>query len=422
MNLKTTNLSLTIPALPFDVEFLPPHTCLVGGVVRDAFLGRKGSYLDLDFVVPENSIETAKRIAYHYNGGFVILDQAREIARVVFPQATLDFALQEGDCLETDLKRRDFTINAIAYDVREQKVIDPLGGIKDLAQKSIRMISAENLKDDPLRLLRGYRQAAQLNFTIEPETRKTIQSLASLLGKMAAERVQTELNYLLVCSLGNTWLKSAWEDGLITLWFNHVDRNTITELETVEETGHFLTVNYPGFGDRCHQWLALAKLATLVASDIPTAQLELERLKYSRSHIRNVLGTIKILNQLATLTDQRSPASPRCSKGGTGDLMSLREQYFFFLEVKKIFPIIAVKAIAKGMSKSIIIPLVKRYLNPDDPVAHPKPLVTGNDLIRELDLKPSPIIGTLLTEINIAYIEGKVTNVNEAIEFASKLF
>ena len=405
MNLKTTNLSLAIPALPFDLEFLPPYTCLVGGVVRDAFLGRKGSYLDLDFVVPENSIETAKRIARYYNGGFVILDQAREIARVVFPQATLDFALQEGDCLETDLKRRDFTINAIAYDVREQKVIDPLGGIKDLAQKSIRMISAENLKDDPLRLLRGYRQAAQLNFTIEPETRKTIQSLASLLGKMAAERVQTELNYLLACSLGNTWLKSAWEDGLITLWFNHVDRNTITELETVEATGRFLTINYPGFGDRCNQWLALAKLATLVASDIPTAQLELERLKYSRSHIRTVLGTIKILNQLGTLTDS----------------MSLREQYFFFLEVKKIFPIIAVKAIAQGMSKSLIIPLVKRYLNPDDPVAHPKPLVTGNDLIRELHLKPSPIIGTLLTEINIAYIEGKVINVNEAIDFASKL-
>ncbi len=406
MSFKTTDLSLAIPSIPFDVEFLPPHTCLVGGVVRDAFLGRKGSYLDLDFVVPENSIETAKRIAHHYDGGFVILDQARQIARVVFPQATLDFALQEGDCLETDLKRRDFTINAIAYDVREQKIIDPLGGIKDLEQKSIRMICAENLKDDPLRLLRGYRQAAQLNFTIESETRKTIQSLASLLGKMAAERVQTELNYLLACSLGNTWLKSAWEDGLITLWFNHVDHNTIAELEAVEETGRLLTVNYPGFGDRCNQWLALAKLATLVASDISTAELELERLKYSRSHIRTVLGTIKSLNYLATLTD----------------LMSLREQYFFFLEVKKIFPIIAVKAIAKGIDESIIIPLVKRYLNPNDPVAYPKPLVTGNDLIRELDLKPSPIIGTLLTEINVAHIEGKITNASEAIEFASKFY
>ncbi len=405
MTLETVNVSLAIPALPFDIEFLPQATCLVGGAVRDAFLERKGNYLDLDFVVPENSIEIAKQIARHYNGGFVVLDQARQIARVVFPQATLDFALQEGDCLETDLKRRDFTINAIAYDIRQQKIIDPLGGIRDLERKIIRMVSPENLRDDPLRLLRGYRQAAQLDFKIEPETRKTIQSLAGLLSKIAAERVQTELNYLLACSLGNTWLKSAWEDGLIGLWFNQVDVDTIAELEAVEATGHFLTATYPGFGDRCNQWLGLAKLATLVSSDIPTAEFELERLKYSRSYIRAVLGTIKHLHHLQTLTDG----------------MSLPEQYFFFLEVKKIFPIIAVKAIAKGIPKSIIIPLVKRYLNPSDLVVYPKSLVTGNDLIRELHIKPSPAIGKLLTEIQIAYIEGKISNSHEALQFAKQL-
>ncbi len=414
MNLKFLDLSLTIPTLPFSRDFLPQDTCLVGGVVRDAFLGRKGNYLDLDFVVPENSVETAKQIACHYNGGFVILDAQRQIARVVFPQATLDFALQEGDCLETDLKRRDFTINAIAYDLRQQKIIDPLGGIQDLERKIIRMISPENLKDDPLRLLRGYRQSAQLNFTIEPKTRKTIRSLAGLLKKIAAERVQTELNYLLACSLGNTWLKSAWEDGLIPIWFEQVDKSKIAELEAVEKTGHFLTLTYPGFGDRCNQWLALAKLATLVSSDISTAEFELERLKYSRSHIRAVLGTIKNLNYLETLTDS----------------MSLREQYFFFLEVKKIFPIIAVKAIAKfyfprekatGISKSTILSLVEKYLNPKDPVVYPTSLVTGNDLIRELNIKPSPAIGKLLTEIKIAQIEGKISNIDEAIEFAQNL-
>ncbi|MDJ0744510.1 MAG: CCA tRNA nucleotidyltransferase [Xenococcaceae cyanobacterium MO_167.B27] len=405
MSLETLNVSLAIPPLPFDVELLPEATCLVGGAVRDAFLERKGNYLDLDFVVPENSVATAKQIARRYNGGFVVLDQARQIARVVFPQATLDFALQEGDCLETDLKRRDFTINAIAYDVRQQKIIDPLGGIKDLKRKIIRMVSPKNLQDDPLRLLRGYRQAAQLNFKIDPETRKTIQSLAGLLSKIAAERVQSELNYLLACSLGNTWLKSAWEDGLIKIWFNQVDADTIAELETVEETGHFFTETYPGFGDRCNQWLALAKLATLVSSDISTAESELERLKYSRSHIRAVLGTIKHLHQLQTFTDS----------------MSLREQYFFFLEAKKIFPIIAVRAISINLPKSQIIPLVERYLNQDDPVVYPKSLVTGNDLIRELQIKPSPVIGKLLTEIQIAYIEGKVSNSHEALQFAKQL-
>ena len=180
MNLKTTNLSLTIPPLPFDVEFLPPDTCLVGGVVRDAFLGRKGSYLDLDFVVPENSIETANRIARHYDGGFVVLDRERQIARVVFPHATLDFALQEGDCLETDLKRRDFTINAIAYDVREQKIIDPLE------------IEIENLSGDPfddellgdfqayLEDCRHYLQLAQQKFAAYPNPAQLARVAANL--------------------------------------------------------------------------------------------------------------------------------------------------------------------------------------------------------------------------------------------------
>ena len=405
MTLETINVSLAIPPLPFDVEFLPHASCLVGGAVRDAFLGRKGNYLDLDFVVPENSIAIAKQIARHYHGGFVVLDAARQIARVVFPQATLDFALQEGDCLETDLRRRDFTINAIAYDVRQHQVIDPLGGIRDLERKIIRMVSPGNLQDDPLRLLRGYRQAAQLDFKIDPATRKTIQSLAELLSKIAAERVQTELNYLLACSLGNTWLKCAWEDGLIGLWFEGVDAATITELEAVEAAGRFLTATYPNFGDRCNQWLALAKLATLVAAKIPTAERELERLKYSRSQIRAVLGTIKHLQQLQKTTNS----------------LSLREQYFFFLEAKKILPIIAVKAIAQGIPQAKIMPLVTRYCQPNDPVAYPKSLVTGNDLIRELQIKPSPIVGKLLTEIQIAYIEGKITNSEEALEFAKHL-
>ncbi|HEY9907876.1 MAG TPA: hypothetical protein V6D18_09780, partial [Thermosynechococcaceae cyanobacterium] len=99
---------------PFELEWLPTSAYLVGGTVRDALLGRESEYLDLDFVLPEAAVETAQTIARHYRAGFVLLDAERQIARVVFPQGTVDFAQQVGPTLEADLKRRDFTVNAIA--------------------------------------------------------------------------------------------------------------------------------------------------------------------------------------------------------------------------------------------------------------------------------------------------------------------
>ena len=403
MILKTARLTLTLPHLPFEISLLPSTTCLVGGAVRDALLGRQKTYWDLDFVLPEKAVETAKIIAHKYDGGFVILDDARQIARVVFPEGTLDFALQEGETLEKDLQRRDFTINAIAYNMRQKQAIDPLGGIQDLEHRIIRMVSPENLQDDPLRLLRAYRQASQLDFQIDSQTRKTIHSLANFLPNIAAERVQNELNYLLASSLGNKWLQKAWEDGLIDTWFAELNREKFAQIETIETVQQFVTRKWSNFGETIPKYLMLAKLSTLVSSNPETAELELENLKYSRSQIKAVVATVKHLPKL-----QRLQSS-----------MSLRQQYFFFLEVKNVFPILALRAIVTGVAKNIILPMIERYLNVKDPVAHPKALVSGKDLIKKLDLKPSPIIGELLTEIQIAYIEGKIFDPEDAISFAA---
>ncbi len=132
MTVELIKLYLSSLDFPWDMNQLPTSAYLVGGSVRDAILQRYKTPLDLDFILSENTIATAKEIANLYHAGFVVLDREREIARVVFPQGTLDFARQEGDSLETDLKRRDFTINAIAYNVLLQQLVDPLGGLIDL--------------------------------------------------------------------------------------------------------------------------------------------------------------------------------------------------------------------------------------------------------------------------------------------------
>jgi tRNA nucleotidyltransferase (CCA-adding enzyme) len=386
---------------PCDLNQLPASTYLVGGSVRDALLQRFKVPIDLDFVLPTNAIQTAQDLAHQYQAGFVILDEAREIARVVFKQGTLDFALQVGESIVTDLHRRDFTINAIAYNLQSQSLVDPHGGLVDLKQGILRMVDPVNLEDDPLRLLRAYRQAAQLKFTVEAETRKAIRDRSLLLKTIAAERVQAELNYLFTAPQGNQWLAAATEDGLLQVWLPSVSQAKIDQLEAVEkavETCLKLGLKQP-------ELLLLAKLATLVASEATTAETELTQLKYSRTQIKAVTKTVQYLPQLQLMTD----------------IMSLKEQYFWFLAVKDTFPLLMARAIATKISQPLITPLIQRYLDPTDPVAHPQPLVTGTDLIRELDLNPSPLIGKLLTEIQLAHIEAKISTPEQALEFANSL-
>ncbi|MGV2831697.1 CCA tRNA nucleotidyltransferase [Myxosarcina sp. GI1(2024)] len=392
-------------ALPFDLSSLPHTAYLVGGAVRDGLLKRTKASFDLDLVLPAKPIETAREIARRYRGGFVVLDEARQIARVVFPTGTLDFALQEGDSLTDDLQRRDFTINAIAYNFRSQQLIDPFGGVEALERGKIAMISPTNLQDDPLRILRAYRQAAQLDFTIEAKTRKTLVSLASWLPQVAAERVRTEFEYLIDSDLGNKWLAALWQDGLLELYFPTVDADKIQQLTAVEKAANYLTSTWEGFGKRCPNWQNSAKIATLVSSSPETAEAELSDLKYSRAEIKAIVATVKHLPQLQTAKS----------------LMSLREQYFFFQQVRDIFPILITRAIATGVSREITTPLIQRYLDLDDRVVYPQPLVTGNELIANLNLKPSPLVGKLLTEIYIAYLEEKIATPQEALQFAANL-
>ncbi len=390
----------------FDLAWIPQNAYLVGGAVRDALLKRESEYLDLDFVLLD-AVNIARKMASHYKAGFVLLDADRQIARVVFKQATVDFAQQQGNTLEEDLKRRDFTINAIAYNPYTQEIIDPLQGYNDLQNRLMRMVSEANLQDDPLRLLRAYRQAAQLGFAIAPETKATIRTLAPLLSKIAPERVRVELNYLLNSPLGTSWLKTAWEDGLMNIWFPHTTQRSYETLALVDSAA-FSFPQLPLFqalSDTAKTtWLGIAKIACLV-SNFESAEIELQQLTYSRAEIRAVTTALKLLPQMPAKADN----------------ISLKEQYLLFRQAGAVFPVLVVLAVANGTQKNTLIPLINRYLTPNDPVAHLVLLVNGKDLMEALKISPSPVVGELLNEIAIAQIEGKISTSAQAIDLAANL-
>lgn len=414
-------------------------------MVRDALLGRQGDYVDLDFVLPEQAIETAQKIAHYYRAGFVVLDAKRQIARVVFDRATVDFALQEGATLEVDLQRRDFTVNAIAYDPHTQQIIDPLKGYEDLQHHRIRMITRENLKADPLRLLRAYRQAAQLNFDLDPTTQFSIRQLVSLLKTVAPERVQSELNYLLANVRGAFWLSAAWEAGLLCDWLPNATQTAMGQIVALENMAQIATQHWPKLellyqplqltGKEGYQrtGLALAKLAVLLAAEPEQAEKQWHKLKGSRAEVRSI-GTLKRLQ-------------PQMGHSA----LSIREQYVLFQEAKGLFPVLALLGLVQlGSStdsnlnrvedmpnqdrdRSTISPemglnrqcsiavLLDRFFDPDDRVAHPQPILRGKELMQALDLSPGPHIGHLLTELQIAQASGKITTREEAIDLAQSL-
>ncbi len=178
---------------------------VVGGFVRDGLMGRTNS--DIDVVVAGDAPLVASEVAKSFGTRVVPLDEVNQVARIVLPQAGghwhLDFATMRGS-IEEDLGSRDFTINALALnlaDIRggwsQVRVIDPLGGYRDLSSRTVRAASEASFQQDPARLLRAVRLAATLGFSIDPTTEALMQRDHELVTTVAAERLRDELCYIL---------------------------------------------------------------------------------------------------------------------------------------------------------------------------------------------------------------------------------
>lgn len=181
------------------VEELPAGlpAYLAGGAVRDAMLGRPVH--DMDFVLFGKVLSISRRIADRIGAAYYPLDEERQTARLVLitengTRQILDFSAPRGEDLESDLRARDFTINAMAVDVhRSQELLDPLGGASDLRQRLLRTTTRHSLEDDPVRMLRGIRMSAQFNLRILPETRELMQKASNRLNRISPERLRDEI-------------------------------------------------------------------------------------------------------------------------------------------------------------------------------------------------------------------------------------
>ncbi len=201
---------MNIPATPYLsrlLELTPQQLYLVGGSVRDLLLVKQ-DIKDIDLLMPGGSDDVARAFADIISGRFFFLDEKRKMTRVVKPTdggiVQFDFANFEGPDLHADLERRDFTMNAMAIDLRDflgskslDGLIDPFQGRGDVANALIRMTKPTVLDEDPLRLLRAARFAATLGCAIDSKTAEEIRQRSKQIALPAPERIRDELFLIL---------------------------------------------------------------------------------------------------------------------------------------------------------------------------------------------------------------------------------
>ena len=201
------------------------HAYVVGGAVRDALLGKEVS--DVDLVVAGDTSGVASDLADHLDGHSFVLDESREIVRVVAPGvgggATIDLSPLFGD-IRRDLARRDFSLDAMAVSIAElnekgsrTELIDPHDGESDLRAGEIRALSPSVFEADPARLMRAPRLSRQLGFKIAGETADWIRSHAPLVATVAPERVRDEFLKILAMSSVASSLRMLDDLGLLCM-------------------------------------------------------------------------------------------------------------------------------------------------------------------------------------------------------------
>ncbi len=190
---------IALPAWPLELlrDLLPAEGIwLAGGAVRDLLMDRAPR--DWDFVAARGSLSLARSVADALGGAYYPLDVTRGTGRALVSSpgtgepVTLDFADLRGPDIESDLAVRDFTVNAMALTL-DGRLVDPLGGQRDLAVHRLRMTGDRCFRDDPARLLRAVRLATERGFEIEPATLARVSAHGELITTIAAERVHAEL-------------------------------------------------------------------------------------------------------------------------------------------------------------------------------------------------------------------------------------
>jgi tRNA nucleotidyltransferase/poly(A) polymerase len=471
---------MTIPSVPDILKTIrtaagKEDAYIVGGWLRDRLMKRVTR--DLDIAVSGNAEKIARLLARRLKGRLVRLDEENRIYRIVLSDNPavdyIDVAALRGRTIENDLHRRDFTVNALALAIDGgtpdlRRLIDPCGGARDIKRRVIRQVSAATFADDPLRLLRGFRCAAELAFSLTPATRAAIKKHAPLITKSASERVRDELFRILALPASATWIEALEAAGLLPrmipeilaikksarqFYFhpNGLWQHVVETYWSAEKILEKLDTCFPAAAEKLSRHLdeefspgvtrrSILKLAALLhdiakpacatrdgtkmrflgheEQGATMAAAILTRLRLSRKEIR--LARTLIEHHMRPISLSQAPA------------LTARATFRFFRDLGNDAPDLLILALADWHSykrlkthkpallrrqQAVVTELMARFFAAAEKPALPK-LIDGHVLMKSCGLEPGPAVGKILRKIQELQGMGKITTPEQALATA----
>ncbi len=443
------------------------ETYLVGGIVRDILTGRE-DIKDVDIVT-----KNPKHIINKFSERIrtcVLLDEKFQVYRLFFKDEKnyyVDITKLQGQDIREDLSRRDFTVNAVAVkNGAFVHIIDPYNGVADIQKKVIKEIDRQNIIDDPLRILRAFRLKATCDFEIEEATLKDISMLAQEIGRVAEERVKSEIFKILNSSRAKDIFSELFKTGVLTTIFPFIKeyegyfsgkRHSYDLLDHSLKMMEFLekfynnnsfpiyitreTVDYETEYEG--KVIALLKLAALFHDvgklftrrdrDGKITYYEHEKMgaEFIRDFLTNKKYATETVNFIVTLIRFHMYPFYLIQFGAMNANMTPRS----YLKLKKAFgervAVLFNFAVCDSLATSdddstkTIIELIKKlydlYVNYE---AKEKKVsfLSGNEIMNLLNIKQGPLVGEILTALKEASLSGAVNSKDDAVMYIKSYY
>ncbi len=492
-----------LPDLANILNEIIPHAHYVGGIVRNSLLKRSSG--DIDIALPAADVKRAAlALAKRLQAASFEMDPELGVWRLVTHEhkIQIDLTAYQGKNLTEDLRRRDFAFNSLAYPVsalptilinpregetarirlthlKQKSVVDKTGGLADLFKKIIRQNDTKRFQDDPLRMLRAFRMAAELNFSISKDTLAQIQKDRALITHSAGERVREELERLFSTPRAYKMLRQMDKCRLLTVVLPELEeqrncaevyygkggvlKHTLLVVKRVEYLLTHLHQAFPKFEKQLTLFVqnkALYKMAALLhdVAKPATARIQGDRLRFFYHEQRGARMAQQILSRLHySRADMRLIRAMigehlRPSNLASNNVMTDRGIYHFFRDLKEAaIPMLLLcwgdytsyvtdeqlkQIMPHSSDRLMTIPQAQRLENVGKTLRHlqvlwflfqkyfeqpqkvcPTRLVTGKEVMDLLKIEPGILVGKVLERVAEAQAEGIVNTREEALNF-----